>query len=119
MGAFTELGFDKPKLIPRENPRCFLFNAGRSRFLFAHKINKTHSYDPNYLIFGNWEIKLKAGEDFLQSKLGSKGDCFALTDFASSSLFKGDASDWLLGYPRDSERIPLRSYSLYTLSGAE
>ena len=63
-------------LIPKDNPRCCLLNLTTSHFLYASRTNKTHSCDINYLLFGNWELKLKVGETILNSDLGTRGDCF-------------------------------------------
>jgi hypothetical protein len=55
VGAFTEVGFSsKQTLIPKDNPRCCLFNLSKGHFLYASRTNKTHSYDKNYILFGNW-----------------------------------------------------------------
>lgn len=55
IGAFSEVAFSsKPVLIPRDNPRCCLFNLTKHHFLYASKTNKTHSVDRSYLMFGNW-----------------------------------------------------------------
>ena len=66
IGAFTANCF-KPKnnFIPKANPKSFLFNITLNRYVYAHRTNKTHTYDPHYLIFGNWEIKIKSGGNIL------------------------------------------------------
>jgi len=62
VGAFTQTNFSsRPVLIPRDNPKCFLFNLTNKHCLFSYKTNKTHARDTNYLTFGSWEIKLKVG----------------------------------------------------------
>lgn len=66
ISAFSEVPFSsKDVLIPRDNPRCFLCNFTQQHFLYASKTNKTHSVDRNYLMFGNWEIKIKIGDKIL------------------------------------------------------
>jgi hypothetical protein len=98
IGAFTQLCFDpKPNYIPKSNPKSFLCNLSEERFLFASRINKTHSYDKNYLIFGNWEIKIKTGEKYLESSLGKKGSCFAKIEYEGEGVVDKDMRRWLFG----------------------
>ena len=55
LGGFSQAAFDpKPNPIPIENPRAFMFNLKLRRWAFANRITKTHSYDPNWLLLGNW-----------------------------------------------------------------
>jgi hypothetical protein len=55
IGAFTHLAFDpQPNYIPKENPKAFFCNLNKNVFVYAYKINRTHTYDKDYLIFGNW-----------------------------------------------------------------
>lgn len=87
VGAFTEVPFSsKDVLIPRDNPKCFLANLSHKRFLYASKTNKTHSVDRNYLMFGNWEIKIKIGDRILDSDVGKKGGCFMRESFGGSEV---------------------------------
>jgi hypothetical protein len=82
VGAFTHVNFSsKPVLIPRDNPRAFLFNLTNKHSLFASRTNKTHARDANYLTFGSWEIKLKVGELEFESELGTKADCYRRQGF--------------------------------------
>lgn len=55
IGAFTEIGFSsKLNLIPKDNPKCCLFNLNQNHLLYAQRTNKTHSCDKSYILFGNW-----------------------------------------------------------------
>lgn len=77
VGAFTHLGFDpKPNYIPKQNPKSFIYNFTKNLFIYAYKVSRTHTYDENFLIFGNWEIKVKARTNILETNWGSNGDCF-------------------------------------------
>lgn len=77
VGAFTHRCFDpKHNYIPKENKKSFLFNLTRDKFAFASRANKILTYDANYFILGNWEIKVKNGENILETTWGTKGDCF-------------------------------------------
>jgi hypothetical protein len=49
--------------------------------VYAHRVNRTHSYDSNYLIFGNWEIKVKSGDNVLETNWGGNGDCFLKSQY--------------------------------------
>lgn len=82
IGAFTHIGFNpKPKLIPTSNPKSFLCNLTQNRYLYAYLTNKTHSYDKNYFILGNEEIKLKSGSSTLEGNWGTNGNIFAKSEF--------------------------------------
>lgn len=97
IGAFTEVGFSsKPVRIPRDNPRSFLCNLSQEHFLFASKTNKTHSVDRNYLMFGNWEIRMQVGEKELYSDAGKKGGCFMRETFGGREV-QADPRLWLFG----------------------
>lgn len=77
IGGFTHICFDRtPNYIPKENKKSFLCNLNRDIFAFASRANKTLTYDENYFILGNWEIKVKNGENILETTWGSKSDCF-------------------------------------------
>lgn len=55
IGAFTHLPFDpEPNYIPKANPKSFICNLNKNVFIYAYKANKTHTYDKDFLIFGNW-----------------------------------------------------------------
>ena len=49
--------------------------------VYAHRTNKTLTYDKNYLIFGNWEIKIKNGGNVLETTWGNNGDSFSKRKF--------------------------------------
>ena len=82
IGAFTHKCFDStPNPMPKENKKSFLCNLNRDVFAFASRFNKTLTYDENFFILGNWEIKVKVGENILKTDWGKKSDCFQYTTF--------------------------------------
>ena len=115
VGGFTEGAFDpKPNPIPIENPHAFMFNLKHRRWAFANRITKTHSYDPNYLLLGNWEIKLKACSGELESTWDGRGGVFTKAHFKSSEP-AGHPQEWLLGSNHQKRPIPFLWYKIFCL----
>jgi hypothetical protein len=116
VGAFTEIPFSsKPVRIPRDNPKSFLCNLSNEHFLYASKTNKTHSVDRNYLMFGNWEIKIKVGENILYSDIGKKGGCFMRGSFGGRDI-EEDPRAWLFGDEHLSDMFELERYVIYAFT---
>jgi hypothetical protein len=114
MGAFTEVSFSsKPVYIPKDNPRCFLFNLALDHFLFASRTNKTHSRDENYITFGSWEIKMKAGELCFESEMGTQGGCFGRKEFNGREA--EDSKAWLFGEGVKASRFLIEKIGIYAL----
>ena len=112
LGGFSQAAFDpKPNPIPVENPRAFMFNLKLRRWAFANRITKTHSYDPNWLLLGNWEIKLKACSQQLESSWDGKGGVFTRAHFTSGQP-TGRGQQWLLGTDFSNKAIPFLWYRI-------
>lgn len=55
----------------------------KEAFVYTDRFNRTHTYDKNHLIFGNWEVKVKVGEELLYTSWGTSGDIFVRKHFGS------------------------------------
>lgn len=116
VGAFTHLCLDpQPNYIPKENSKSFLCNLTKKAFAFASRVYKTQSYDENYLIFGNWQIKVKWGSDVLTTNWGTNGDCFRLRRYGGSQLLTLNVEQFF-GEGAFRKQLLMKRYVIYAFS---